>query len=144
MSKTSKPKKTTVSFYKKRKCWYAEVPEYTEAQNLMVSGADDMCEALAQGHKRVTVEFAYGETDPLASGKKPLASLDKIGQSPYGATYAIYGVSDALQGCSMPREIWLCNVTKTVCGGRHPNYIDITRIEPNDGKPYGGKRTAGK
>ena len=121
----------TISFYKKRTCWYAEVPQHTEGQNLMVDGADDLCERMSQGHKRVTIKavgYEAGENTPNA-----ILSLEKIAQSPYGATYRIDGDAPGI-----PEECWLCNVTKTVFGGNHPRYIDILTITPNDDLPYNG------
>ena len=128
----------SLSFYKKRTCWYAEVPEHTEAQNQMVSGADMMCETMACGHKRVTIDFLYGE-EYKPSSVKCLACLDKIGQTAYGATYRLSSESG---GVPLPDTAWLCNVTKTVCGGNHPTHIYITDVRPNDEPPYG--RTKGR
>lgn len=140
MSKDNKNrmKRISISFYKKRTCWYAEVPEHTESQNLMVSGADTMCEVLAQGHKRVTVEAVGHEGGINIDGS--LLTLEKLEQSVYGATYAMYAPDAEGKRLpkGMPRECWLCNVTKTVFGGNHPRYIEVLSVEPNDEKPYIG------
>lgn len=143
MKNKAKATRETLSFYKKRKCWYAEVPEHTEGQNLMVSGADDMCEMLAQGHKRVTIEFVYGDEAiaPTTINPHPIVCLEKVAQSNYGATYDLYTLGDG-KGDGLPETCWLCNVAKTVCGGSHPKYIDVVKVMPNDGKPYDGKPIA--
>ena len=125
----------SLSFYKKRTCWYAEVPQHTEDQNLMVSGADVMCELMADGHKRVTIKFMYGNTHSLEIGKKSIIHLSKIQQSNYGATYTLESQSVE----KLPETAWLCNVTRTVCGGSHPDHIYVQEITPNDEKPYLGK-----
>ena len=119
-----------LSFYKKRTCWYAEVPEHTEAQNQMVSGADVMCEIMAAGHRRVTVNAVAH----LGDGQKTIVSLHKVEQSQYGATYEISGAD----GLGLPDRCWLCNVTRTVFGGTHPDEIHVISIVPNDDAPYGG------
>lgn len=127
-------KAISLSFYKKVKCWYAEVPEHTEAQNLMVAGADKLCEAMAAGKKRVSVDFV---ADAATSPKGTIVRLMKSSQTAYGATYTI--VPKATLGVAIPDTCWLCNVTKTVCGGYHPDSIDVVAIRPNDALPYEGK-----
>ena len=124
--------KLVISFYKKRKCWYAEVPQHTEAQNMMVAGADEMCEVLANGHKRVTVTV-IGNND-VATSNESLISLEKVSQTKYGATYRMDAKVDL--GGKLPAECWLCNVTKTVFGSNHPRYIEIVDAVPNDEEPY--------
>lgn len=121
-----------ISFYKKRKCWYAEVPQHTEAQNMMVSGADEMCEVLADGHKRLTLTV-IGHNKSMASSDT-VVKLTKIAQSNYGATYNMVAASQFDN--RLPSQCWLCNVTKTVFGGNHPHYIDIVEVFPNDDVPY--------
>ena len=131
-------KKIKISFYKKVTCWYAEVREHTESQNLMVRGADELCEAMAKGKKRVTIEMVISDEPCPVSGK--IVALEKMKQGPYGADYRVCKDGFSIDGAeAFPETIWLCNVTKTVCGGSHPKYIYITEIEPNDGKPYDGK-----
>ena len=130
--------KTEISFYKKRKCWYAEVPEHTEAQNLMVSGADVLCETMAVGKKRVTVSFLSGDGDHKPT-KGAIVSLQKVSQTAYGATYSLQSADNNIR---IPDKCWLCNVTKTVCNGSHPDWIDIMEITPNDGIPYGWVKKA--
>ena len=135
MSKNmNKTKAISLSFYKKVKCWYAEVPEHTEAQNLMVAGADQMCEAMASGKKRVSVDFV---ADAATTPKGTIVHLQKISQTAYGATYSIS--TKVRLGVAIPNQCWLCNVTKTVCGGYHPDSIDVVAIRPNDALPYEGK-----
>lgn len=136
-TKKSEEGKIKVSFYKKAVCWYAEVPEHTEAQNLMVSGADELCDVMACGKKRVSVELVG--SDKPKKLKDSIIDLKKVEQGRWGAWYDITGASGTAKTVrSLPDKIWLCNVTKTVCGGVHPDYIYITGIEPNDGKPYDG------
>ncbi len=131
-------KEVVISFYKKRTCWYAEVPEHTETQNLMVSGADELCEMMSAGHKRVTVK-CIALTTP-AHSLRSIIHLDKTEQSAYGATYKI--TADPSVPILLPETCWLCNVTKTVFKGNHPQCIDILEILPNDGKPYNGEAKA--
>lgn len=126
-------KRISLSFYKKTKCWYAEVPGHTEGQNQMVAGADTMCEMMADGHKRVTVKAVGHEGGQIYTNA--ILSLEKVDSSPYGATYNIY----AKDGIRAPKQCWLCNVTKTVFKGNHPRYIEVLSIEPNDKPPYNGK-----
>ena len=127
-TKNEKGERIAISFYKKITRWYAEVKEHTEAQNLMVAGADELCEVMSAGHKRVSIEMVISEK-PLKL-KGALVACEKTRQSNYGAYYDVKGKKD------LPKEIWLCNVTKTVCGGSHPKYIYITKIEPNDLLPW--------
>lgn len=118
--------KMKISFYKKRKCWYAEVKEHSEAQNQMVAGADTLCENAACGKKRVTLEVSSDEKN----ADKAIAVLRKVEQSPYGATYDVDSSEESMRG-----KCWLCNVTRTVFG-THPDVICIMGIEPNDNTPY--------
>lgn len=133
----NKTVRKTLSFYKKRTCWYAEVPEHTEPQNQMVSGADDMCELLSDGHKRVTIDFVYGNVPASELPSECKVVLSKVEQSNYGATYALV-TKGAVADAAFPTEVWLCNVTKTVCGGSHPTSMGILTIRPNDEQPYEG------
>jgi len=99
---------------------------------MMVSGADDMCEVLSEGHKRLTLTVVGYDVGEAPKGA--LIVLDKVAQSNYGATYDMVAKKQLQR--ELPPQCWLCNVTRTVFGGNHPEHIAIVDSIPNDRMPY--------
>jgi hypothetical protein len=121
--------------------WYIDLPEYIESGlgtkgNLeMVSGADTMLSNLANGEKRITLQFSpdpFHEYDlELGRVKKP-----KDGQWWYNtATTAIadtLGLNDYMGAWYKVKEndheLWLCPVTMYVFGGKYPKNIYVKKM----------------
>lgn len=107
-----------LDFYKDtNNLWYVDLPEFIEggygskADLQMVAGADDLLEFLGNGNPRVTMSVSE---QPFDSGN---VSLLKYKGDEAGANYKtnIKAVPD----------VWLCNVTKYVFGGYHPQNIFV-------------------
>lgn len=122
-----KDKNTTVVnkellFYKDGRCWYADVEGHTQAQNLMVAGADKIIEGFSGGKPGVMVKVSADCDKP----KPYKVRLRRIEHDPFGAAYLAF-----IKGKTLPRPAWLCNVTHTVFG-EHPKRIYIHEIAPVD------------
>lgn len=95
--------------------WYVVLPDWEGAHEdlEMVYGADDLLEVLSyQLHtKNITFEIWTSKPDV------PSGLMTKIDQTLEGATYQ---VSNCMY---YDGTAWLCNVTKFVFGGIHPNRI---------------------
>lgn len=95
--------------------WYVVLPEYPgNHEDLeMVLGADDLLEALSRVLHRTNITFRIWLSKPDV----PAGNLMKISQDAGGATYQV-------NNCMYYKNTaWLCNVTKYVFGGYHPNSI---------------------
>lgn len=79
-----------IVFLKDDAGWYADM-EGSRSQNAMVSGADKMIEALANGRSRVEMVFSSDVEHPGDHVMK----LHRIEHDPWGATYR---VSDGTSG----------------------------------------------
>lgn len=134
MSKITSVIDKSILFIKDDAGWYADM-EGTRAQNAMVSGADVMCEVLAQGKHKVALVFSSDCEPP----KEYLFEMTRVEHDPWGATYSI---GQGTQG-EMPRVrgimglplAWLCNQTHRFIGGEngeHPKRIYVTKITPQD------------
>ena len=108
----------TLDFYKKDFNWYADVPNHTEAENLMVDGSDTLLEQIADGRSRITIEFV---TDPRIAR----AVLIRSNHTSDGATYEVFSHDWKIS----KMKCWICNVTHDVLG-EHPELIMI-KYEPN-------------
>lgn len=132
-----KAKNTTVInkellFYKDGKCWYADVEGHTQAQNLMVAGADKLIEGFSCGKPGVVVRVSSDCERP----KPYKVRMRRIEHDPFGATYLAF-----IKGKTLPRPAWICNVTHTVFG-EHPKRIYIHEIASVD-NPQPKTRGAG-
>lgn len=114
----------TLEFYKEDNGrWYIDLPEFLEggfggkADLEMVAGADDMLEVVGNGSSRVALEV----------GEKPFDNADilllKYKNDEAGANYKT-NISDV-------KDVWLCNVTKYVFGGYHPQNIFVNASQRN-------------
>lgn len=111
-----------IVFLKDENGWYADM-EGTRQQNAMVSGADKMIEALANGGDRVEMLFS---ADVEAPGDYVM-KLHRIEHDPWGATYRVVdgnvGCAPSFRGPLGLPVAWLCNQTHRFIGGEHP--VDI-------------------
>jgi len=120
-------KTKTISFYKEKGMWYANVPEHTKEENEMVCGADIFLDFLSIGKKHVTLEVA----DDIYP--KPSYLLQRIHHDDVGATYQILSHHHDAPGLAYcppeadGQKLWLCNVVHTVLG-EHPEYISIISV----------------
>ena len=113
-----------VGFYRKDGKWYADVAGHTEAQNMMIAGADKFCEMLDNyfGKPDGQLTLTVGEEDMNGDY---IFKLRRLIHDTFGATYsAKYNGYDSKKN----RLFWLCNVVHSVFGD-HPKYIYIYRIE---------------
>jgi len=113
-----------VRFYKEDNRWYADVPQHTKAENLMVAGADKFLDEICFGNDKVQLTVS----DLISP--KPAFLLHRINHNGYGATYEILeshpespALGSDVHGLKN-RKLWLCNVVHTVLG-EHPRYISI-------------------
>lgn len=116
-----------IVFLKDEQGWYADM-EGTRAQNAMVSGADTMLEALANGGRRVEMVFSSDVERP----GDHLVRLCRIEHDPWGATYRVtdgnVGRAPAFRGPLGLPVAWLCNQTHRFIGGEHPKEIFVHSI----------------
>lgn len=112
----------TLRFYKFENIWYIDLPEWEGAvEDLeMVNGADTFLEIYSRKLNSKLLTFEIWTEKPDV----PCAFVTKTDQDHEGATYQVHN-SKLYDG-----SIWLCNVTKFVFGGNHPNSIYL-RIIPN-------------
>lgn len=95
--------------------WYVDLPEWKGSfEDLeMVNGADDLLESLALKLHKGSITFDVWLSKP----DTPCGTLKKIGQTLEGATYQV-------SNCMFYKgTAWLCNVTRFVFGGFHPDQI---------------------
>jgi len=97
--------------------WYIDLPQYLKeggkkADLEMVAGADTMLDYIGRGKRRVKLRVSEEPNFPYA------IHLFKHEEDDCGATYFNSEVTD--------QTVWLCNVTKYVFGGYHPEdiYVD--------------------
>lgn len=104
-----------LEFYKAHSQWYVDLPTWEGSIDdlEMVCGADDFLEALSYKLGRDRVKLEVWEQAP----GMPVGRLSKIGQDSAGATYEVYDC-EFYEG-----EAWLCNVTRFVFDGYHPDTI---------------------
>ena len=110
-----------LDFYKANGRWYVDLPTWEGAIDdlEMVNGADDLLEALAEvtGSEQVKMEVWLEEPD------EPCSILWKIDQDAEGATYEV-------QDCQYyTGDAWLCNVTRFVFDGYHPDRIFFRHVQ---------------
>ena len=112
-----------LKFYKKANRWYADVPEHSESQNLMVAGADTLIEHMSNGKSSIEVDLVNADLlDTSEYPKSWLVKMTRFEHDPFGATYLC-----KIRGKVIPWPAWLCNVTHTVFG-EHPKRIFVTGI----------------
>ena len=111
-----------IVFLKDDQGWYADM-EGSRRQNAMVSGADKMIEALANGKHRVEMVFSSDVEKP----DDYLMKLHRIEHDPWGATYRVtdgnVGAAPSFRGPLGLPVVWLCDQTHRFIGGEHP--VDI-------------------
>ena len=116
-----------IVFLKDDQGWYADM-EGSRSQNAMVSGADKMIEALANGKRRVEMVFSSDVEKP----GDHMMKLHRIEHDPWGATYRVMdgnvGVAPAFRGPLGLPVAWLCNQTHRFIGGEHPSDIYVHSI----------------
>ena len=118
-----------VRFFKQNGLWYADVPNHTLAENLMVNGADDLIESVSNGKPNVTVDVAW----PFYTGSDWQFRLDRTAHNQHGATYSVTPSKGAKAiarslGLSIVKQAWICNVTHDVLGD-HPDSIFILSVK---------------
>ena len=112
-----RPQTHSFDFYKDDSGWYIDFPEFieqglgTKGDLAMVSGADQMLDYLGGGSDRVALTFSNREMSDARFHLKMFA------HNGWGATYKTN--IDAVP------QVWLCNVTKVVFGGKHPINIYV-------------------
>ena len=100
-----------------RDAWFIDLPEYinkglgTKLNLQMVRGADDLLDHIGQGKERVTITVHNKPT------KKNQMELIMYKHDSSGGTYRT--------NIAEVPDVWLCNVTKYVFGGKHPLKIYI-------------------
>lgn len=115
-----------ISFYRKARSWYAYLPEFialggTEAECLMVQGADKLLDLLAAKNSCSGKKFKF--VTLRISSKKPLSHcIEKFDSDSYGASYVLQEYENE----KINHLLWLCPVTLSVFNG-YPNliYFDI-------------------
>lgn len=110
-----------LSFEKEVDDWFAVVPEWEGLHSdlQMVSGADVMCDILAQGENLICTKIIV---DTIPQNYK--VKLIKIQDTPdIGGAYYLSHWSDEFK--IDPFQIWLCEVTEFVFG----NLPDIIYIQ---------------
>lgn len=116
-----------IVFLKDDAGWYADM-EGSRSQNAMVSGADKMIEALANGRSRVEMVFSSDVEHP----GDHIMKLHRIEHDPWGATYRVsdgnIGTAPQFRGPLGLPVAWLCNQTHRFIGGEHPSDIYVHSI----------------
>lgn len=107
--------KNELTFNKTKGCWYIDLPEWDGSTEdlAMVNGADRMLDIIAskQGKDEVTLKVWLCKPDV------PCISISKIAEDAQGATYQVNDYPE------YNGTVWLCNVTKFVFLGFHPETI---------------------
>lgn len=119
--------KRDIRFFKQNHSWYADVPNHTLAENLMVAGADALIESVSNGNTEVMVGVAW----PNYPGKDWLFRLSRTSHNQHGATYDVTPSKAVklLSGAGLiPPKAWICNVTHDVLG-EHPESIYILSVK---------------
>jgi hypothetical protein len=116
-----------VSFYKKRKCWYAYLPEFialggTEAECKMVSGADTFLDLIA-GHRYDGKAMNY-VTVKISDDEQLAYSMEQIDSDEFGSSYIILNYDTV--ACN--HFLWLCPVTLSVFDN-YPETIYFNVVE---------------
>lgn len=98
--------------------WYIDLPEYLEqggrkADLEMVRGADQMLDYVSKRKRKIKLRVSETPDFPY------MIHLFKYDEDDTGGYYYNSEIVDI--------DIWLCNVTKFVFGGYHPEdiYIDV-------------------
>lgn len=101
------------TFEKKVGKWFIVLPDWKgNLEDLqMVNGADTMLDILSRQQNDVTLKVW------LSKPATPCIGISKIAQDGQGATYQVSGCAD------YDGTIWLCNVTKFIFLGLHPQHI---------------------
>ena len=109
--------------------WYVDLPNWEgDFEDLeMVAGADDLLEVLSHQLKTQSITFEVWTKMPNV----PCGLMTKIDQTRDGATYQ---VSNCMYYDS---TAWLCNVTKFVFDGIHPNHIYFRVVNEDSVLPTG-------
>ena len=118
-----------IRFYKDNQKWYADVPQHTKAENIMVFGSDAFLECLSwylevKNRKRIhDITITITDEKP----KDYLFHLLRYAHNGYGANYSIIPSIDGEKYKMNVDKLWLCNVMHTVFQ-EHPKDIYITEI----------------
>ena len=112
-----RPQTHSFDFYKDNSGWYINFPEFinqglgTKDDLAMVSGADQMLDYLCAGSNIVGLTSSNREI-PNAR-----FHLKMFTQNGWGATYKT--------NIDLVPQVWLCNVSKVIFGGKHPINIFV-------------------
>lgn len=101
-------------FYKEYDKWYADIAEqdgFTKEDMQMVSGADTLCDIIAQGEDEIFITL-YADLY-LREYVRFKTTLKKIREDEFGAWYKVGSI---YQVDYEDMEIWLCPVTKWLFG----------------------------
>ena len=101
------------TFLKENGRWFIDLPEYlqqggSKADLEMVSGADEMLDAMARGRKKLTIEL---DREPFDGAD--LLELEELCEAPMGGGYY---VMHTYTGRPLGKKMWLCDVTLFVFG----------------------------
>lgn len=103
-----------IKFYWKEGRCYADVPEFSEAENEMIAGANIWLSSLAGGALPIELEVS---NLPLEGSSK----IHQICADNFGTTYFLEENPDFL--------LWLCKVNNFVWGGTAPSTIYYKVVE---------------
>ena len=112
-----RPQTHSFDFYKDNSGWYIDFPEFinqglgTVDDLAMVSGADQMLDYLCGGSNIVGLTFSNREIPNARFHLKMFA------HNCWGATYKT--------NIDLVPQVWLCNVSKVIFGGKHPINIFV-------------------
>lgn len=101
------------TFEKKDGKWFIVLPEWKDNPDdlQMVNGADTLLDILSPHQLEVTLKVWLSKPDTSC------VSINKIAQDGQGATYQVSDCAD------YNGTVWLCNVTKFIFLGFHPQQI---------------------
>lgn len=121
--------KANIRFYRDGREWYADVPEHTKSENIMVGNANKLlehiywyCPWVNRRSQSITMLVSDEPTD------KYLIKLIRYAHNGYGANYRIEPTwfTDAIKFDI--DTCWLCNVVHTVAK-EHPKEIYVLEVE---------------
>ena len=117
-------------FVKEGGLWYIDLPEYLaqggrKADLLMVEGADDLLDFMADERKSISMEL-----DTVPFDGADVMDLLELCQAPKGGGYYIL---HTYQQQVLQKKLWLCDVTLFVFGDM-PERIYVKKVQPHIGQ----------
>lgn len=120
----------TYRFYKQNKCWYIDFPEFiseglgTQADLMMVAGADTFLDLLSNNDSSVKVRFSDKSFDNCTGMMEKITNdiegrISMLSDDGCGAYYNV----TQYQGKPFKHQLWLCPVTLHIFDGQYPDKI---------------------